>query len=89
MRSINARHRFWTVDGQTRSNASGLADCSQTPIASVLDFLRDADFAGLIPLGKPDKPCSCLHSLARSGAQIPYADDFVIPSVCPYVRCVG
>jgi hypothetical protein len=25
-------------------------------------------------------------SLARSGAQIPHADDFVIPSVCPYVR---
>jgi hypothetical protein len=37
-------------------------------------------------LGKADKPYSCLHTLARSGAQIPHADDFVIPSVCPYVR---
>jgi len=29
---------------------------------------READFPELIPLGKPDKPSSCLHSLARSGA---------------------
>jgi len=29
---------------------------------------READFAGLIPAGEADKPCSCLHSLARSGA---------------------
>src|SRR6266404_1521807 len=53
------------------------------------DYFLQADFAGLIPPGKPEKPCSCLHSLAGSGAQIPHADDFVIPSVCPYVRCAG
>ena len=25
----------------------------------------------------------------RIVSTIPYADDFVIPSVCPYVRCAG
>jgi hypothetical protein len=31
--------------------------------------------------------CSVLEE--AGGAQIPYADDFVILSVCPYVRCPG
>jgi hypothetical protein len=36
MRSINARHRFWTVDGPSGSNASGLVPTNALAVTVVL-----------------------------------------------------
>jgi len=58
------------VTGKPEVIVSSVAVPRNAP--AVTDYRwREADFAGLIPLGKPDKPCPCLHSLPRSGAQVP------------------